>query len=90
MLSCIVCGTDLKPVRPDDGDHNQPYGGTVFQTHGQYGSTVFDEMGREYLEITVCDPCLVQAGKAGKVLHYATVRYEKPVYRIRHWDGPHE
>lgn len=56
-LNCIVCDCELE----DAGKNldNQPYKGTTFTSHGQYGSTVFDNMnGNGFLEINVCDECL--------------------------------
>jgi hypothetical protein len=65
-LPCIVCGAQLRNVVDDV--ENQPDGGTAFITHGHYGSTVFDPMNGEYLEINVCDQCLVAAGAKERVL----------------------
>lgn len=61
VLPCIVCGTVLEnaiPGTPADQPYNQPYKGTVFVSHGQYGSTFFDEMSGRFVEITICDDCL--------------------------------
>lgn len=61
-LPCIVCGTKLESALPN-GEYNQPYSGTTFSSHGQYGSTVWDPMsqgGNETLEINVCDHCLLK------------------------------
>lgn len=61
VLPCIVCGHKPEPVDhgPQADVVNQPYGATVFDTHGQYGSTVFDPIDApECLEINVCDMCL--------------------------------
>lgn len=63
LLPCLACGAELEPAFKDVDDVvNQPYGGTVFTSHGQYGSTVWDPCGTgsEFLEITICDPCLVK------------------------------
>lgn len=65
-LPCIVCRKELPAVLEDLP--NQPYGGTVFTSHGQYGSTVYDPFNPYYrLELNVCDPCLIEAGTAGVV-----------------------
>ena len=49
------------------GKPEQPYQATIFTAEGQYGSTVFDgEPG--YLEINVCDDCLVTEARAGHVV----------------------
>ena len=55
---CIVCGKKLPNVTDDS--ENQPSGGTCFQSHGQYGSTIFDPMDGSYIEIIVCDECLMR------------------------------
>ena len=47
---------------------NEPYAATAFVTHGHYGSTAFDPMDGTFLEINVCDPCLVRQAKAGRVV----------------------
>jgi hypothetical protein len=57
-VPCIVCNKKLRNVLVDA--ENQPYQGTAFQTHGHYGSTVFDPMDGQYLEINVCDECLMK------------------------------
>lgn len=73
-LPCIRCGKQLKqcmnkePVA--ESFENQPYNGTAFYTNGHYGSTVFDEMHGETIEINVCDTCLLDAAKEGRILYY--------------------
>lgn len=61
-LPCILCGRKPTPVfdapMSNDEPNWQPYGATAFTSHGQYGSTVFDEMGREYLMVNICDLCM--------------------------------
>jgi hypothetical protein len=90
-LPCIVCGAELEPVGspfPEYG--NQPYGGTVFESSGQYGSTVWDPCltSDDKLEITVCDQCMRMAAAAGVILHYRTEKYSEPVYKVTAWRGP--
>jgi hypothetical protein len=71
MLNCFKCNKELEPaVKDNPFKENQPYGGTVFTSHGHYGSTVFDPPGLDgsrFLEITICDECLVENKK--QVLH---------------------
>lgn len=55
-LPCIVCGAVLKNVWSDWD--NQPEDGTAFRTHGHYGSTFFDPLDGQQIEINVCDACL--------------------------------
>lgn len=56
-LSCIGCGQEL--VNAFDDATNQPYNGTTFTSHGHYGSTAFDDFEGYFLEINVCDACLI-------------------------------
>jgi hypothetical protein len=69
-LPCIVCGRELRHAM-GGGSTNQPNDGLCFDTGGHYGSTVFDMMDGE-LQISVCDPCVVAAAKAGKVARVYT------------------
>lgn len=55
---CIACGRELENVSADV-EGNQPYGGTAFTSHGHYGSTAYDPLDGHYIEINVCDVCLV-------------------------------
>ncbi len=64
-LPCLVC---KKPLRAAlEGQQNHPMG-NVFVSRGNYGSTVWDPMDGGWLEVNVCDPCLVGAASAGRVL----------------------
>lgn len=56
-LPCIGCGEQLENI--DATATNQPYNGTAFVSHGHYGSTAFDDFEGYYLEINVCDACLI-------------------------------
>lgn len=64
-LPCIICGKSLENVGVDEG--NQPYDGLAFSSHGHYGSTSFDPMDGSYLEISICDECLVKKAKKKEV-----------------------
>jgi len=64
-IPCIICGKKLENVFATA--KNQPYGATAFQSHGHYGSTAFDPMDGTYIEINICDPCLLQAQLADEV-----------------------
>jgi hypothetical protein len=70
---CIVCGVELPEVMPGITE-NQPAGGVTFTAPGNYGSTVFDPFDGSMIEVNVCDPCLVAAGEAGRVLLDRTAR----------------
>lgn len=71
---CVVCGEKLEDA--DVLADNQPYGGTTFISHGQYGSTAYDPMDGRYIELNLCDPCLRTAADKGWVLER---RARKPV-----------
>jgi hypothetical protein len=81
ILPCIRCGVLPESVDPGRGD-NQPYAATAFSTGGHYGSTVFDPMNHERLEINVCDPCLRVVARDRLVLHYDG--HES----VTHWNAP--
>jgi hypothetical protein len=85
-LPCICCGTQLESAIPGTPDHkviNQPYKGTVFTSTGQYGSTVWDELGSgRFLEITICDECLV--AQQARVLRGTNTR--RPETKYVPWD----
>lgn len=57
-LPCIACGKSL--INAFDDMTNQPENGVAFQSEGHYGSTVWDPMDRKYIEINVCDACLLK------------------------------
>lgn len=86
-LPCIICGKTLEPalrnVR-DRIDANQPKDGTVFSSHGNYGSTVWDPMtGVDLLEINICDPCLLE--RKDRVTHVK--RKTQSHDEARPWEG---
>lgn len=58
MLSCIVCDRNFESAANDPSFDFVPYEGTLFYSHGHYGSTVFDPMDGTQLEVIVCDECL--------------------------------
>ena len=62
---CIICGVSLRRV--DETTEGQPDDGIMCMSYGNYGSTVFDPMDLSYLAFNICDPCLINAGKAGRV-----------------------
>lgn len=72
-LHCIVCGTWLKNY--GGPGQNQPSAGTAFFTHGHYGSTAFDPMDGTFLEINICDPCLVRRAGEGFVVEGQDLRH---------------
>lgn len=64
-LPCFKCGQALKnATSTSDGlamNQNQPSEGLSFKSHGHYGGTAFDPMDGHYLEINICDLCLLKA-----------------------------
>lgn len=65
-VPCIVCKKALNSV--PSGSHNHADNANSFRATGQYGSTVFDPVDGSYLEVNICDPCIVDAAKSGLVL----------------------
>jgi hypothetical protein len=64
-IPCFVCGKALEEVA-DEGD-NHPSGALVLNSFGHYGTKVFDPMDGSWLELNVCDPCLLE--RIQRVLH---------------------
>ena len=52
---CIKCEKELSLF-----DVMHPNDGVVFRARGNYGSTVFDPMDGSYLEVLICDDCLIK------------------------------
>ena len=78
-IECFVCGSELKldsHSLPDE--ENNPhiihplYGGLWFRSSGNYGSSVFDPMSKEELQIAICDECLM--AKKNEVTHIYDIR----------------
>ncbi len=63
-LPCFVCRKELWNIF---NGHNQPDNSCTFNSHGHYGSTVFDEMDGSQLEINVCDECLKAGRERGAI-----------------------
>ena len=68
-LPCIVCKKDLKGVSSPTSEPNHPTDALSFTSHGQYGTRVFDPMDGTWIEINICDPCLIEAAQNKQVLH---------------------
>lgn len=65
-LPCIICGFQPETTDTHDEDKgNTPYAATAFVTHGHYGSTAFDPLDGTFIEINVCDTCLVRKAETG-------------------------
>lgn len=63
-IPCLSCGKEL-----DNLDYNMkdgkrvevhPMNGLHFRTYGHYGSTIFDPMDGSYLDIAICDGCVMK------------------------------
>lgn len=89
-LPCIRCGKQLRQIGGKDpvekSLENQPYNGTAFYTSGHYGSTVFDSIHGETIEINVCDICLLEAAERQHVLSYR--RITRPEWTKRQFWEP--
>lgn len=77
---CLVCGRELKPIFSDISGHRQPDGATMFTTHGNYGSTVFDELDGTQLQINICDGCLKERSGRAHLLIVRRQREEIDAY----------
>ena len=89
-LKCVVCTGNLEPVWdektfPEDKDVNQPWAGTTFYSEGQYGSTVFDPMNGNFLEINICDNCLKMREEEGGFILLGKPRRTKREVRYEPW-----
>ena len=79
-MRCIVCSEDIEAV---DEEENEPVmGGTYFITYG--GTEIFDPAFGAYLEIFICDSCLLGAAGVGDVMR-ARVSDKNVIFDI--WDG---
>lgn len=63
---CIICGCVLERVTPTA--EGQPDDGIMCQSHGNYGSTVFDPEDLSYLAFNICDECVVEKAQQGRVM----------------------
>lgn len=75
-LPCIVCGKILESVYSVENNH--PNDACVFLAHGIYGSKVFDPMDQTYLEINICDACLI--AHKSRILHVSCIAEKKYEY----------
>lgn len=56
ICSCLKCGKDLENV----GEKCvHPIDGLAFRSYGNYGSTTFDPLDGTWLDIVVCDVCII-------------------------------
>lgn len=63
---CIICGCRLERVTSTA--EGQPDDGIMCQSHGNYGSTVFDPDDMSFLAFNICDECIVEKAEQGRVM----------------------
>jgi hypothetical protein len=76
-LRCVACDYAI-PNEPHTTGVNQPDGGLSFTSYGHWPSSLFDPMDGSYLEVNVCDQCLLRAGSKGQVLLHLGASSPKP------------
>lgn len=88
ILGCFVCAKSLEPVITDQSNlGDQPYEATIFISHGNYGSTVFDPPTNGILlRINICDPCLLARAEANLVL-IDMIAPRAAIHDYSYWDG---
>lgn len=83
LSCCLCCGRELGLALA--GETSVPWGAVRFTALGNYGSRVYDSvMGNEYLQVNVCDDCLVERRDRVRCVRYDDRRSEvsKP------WEPP--
>ncbi len=91
--ACIICEKVL--IGSIDHEETQsfsepPDGATVWNSEGNWGSTVYDQPGAfcdNKLEIVICDECLVKKQKF--VLEFRTT-HKREVTDARVWEYPNK
>jgi len=76
-IQCLVCGKRLYTSAPYTKENcwGTCYDGIIFHSVGNFGSTVYDEDGGEYIEAVVCDECVK---KRAKRIRRVFAPYERP------------
>lgn len=87
IAPCFKCGREFEPAGADGGV--QPYGGTMFTSHGNYGSTVWDDLTPfggpdRHLLVLLCDHCVREAADAGRVV-LSTARTQPTTWEHAPW-----
>jgi hypothetical protein len=67
MARCICCKTELDNITEEEIGL-QPVNGLAFESHGHYGTTVFDPMNGSKIAVAICDACITRASHEGDVL----------------------
>ncbi len=81
-LPCILCKRELHSY---DDYSNHPSEGVCANTRGNYGSRVYDSMNGRYLEFSICDDCLIEAGDRGLIYEINPVPRGEPRNKPRKW-----
>lgn len=81
-LPCFKCGKEFDWAAPGISHKasGQPAKGVMCSTSGNYGSQVFDSVGRDALYFNICDQCLVE-GKHNLI--WMETRPSPPRYEYR-------
>lgn len=74
---CIKCNKKLTNITGDLENALQPNDGLAFITYGHYGSTVFDPMNGDSMQIAVCDGCIKALDKRKKLVYNESHSQEK-------------
>lgn len=65
-MICACCFKDLECVEEDLP--YQPYDANIFNSHGHYGSTLYDPVNiREVLSLSICSACMLKAAEHGAI-----------------------
>jgi hypothetical protein len=64
--NCFCCDKPLYSAFDNTLEHkysHPPFDAMVFRSNGNYGSTIFDPMSNERIEIFICDQCVYKGQK---------------------------
>lgn len=73
-VECIKCGKTSRNFS-EDGIHPID-SALVFRSYGNFGSTVFDPLDGSYIDIVVCDTCMVEYAKKTGITEVESFEYE--------------
>lgn len=75
-VKCFICGKELEISGYNENDDptiiQSLHDGLWFRSSGNYGSTIFDPMDEQYLEIPICDQCVLN--KKYEATHIHSIR----------------
>ena len=73
IINCFCCRSVVDIEPGDDPTGAYPvYGGLIFRSTGNYGSTVFDPLPmsrEEVLQIIICDECILKDSRFVTRIH---------------------